>query len=143
MIDRRTQNLNRRKSLIVNADGIIGRDRQQDLRDDLQTMVSHCSGLKENDPAPDVLLNYVHRQAIHEAGHFIFHQLTEGLVLNKELAGGLNEGFADYMAATILNSPNIGNIMLSGKSIRSLENDEKYRSASQEVHELGNIFASG
>jgi hypothetical protein len=53
---------------------------------------------------------------LHEASHFLFAHLFPEPI-NDEI-GGLNEGFADYMANTFLNSPKVGLIMLQGKSLR-------------------------
>ncbi len=80
--------------------------------------------------------------AIHETGHFIFAELTENkTVLNAEIGGGYNEGFADYMAMTILNTPTIGTVMMGGKAIRTADATDIYE-AGMEVHALGNVFTS-
>lgn len=78
---------------------------------------------------------------IHEAGHFYFDQLF-GHAVNAEI-GGLNEGFADYLANIILENPKIGLVMLHGKALRDSERmitDEgqlKSYKAGKEVHDLG------
>ena len=82
---------------------------------------------------------------IHEASHFYFNQLFDNAV-NAEI-GGLNEGFADYMANIMLENPKIGLVMLHGKSIRDAGNmlreggKLKTYSPKQEVHAQGEGIA--
>jgi hypothetical protein len=78
--------------------------------------------------------------AVHEAGHFVFQELTQGNNLNEEI-GGLNEGFADYLAMIVLNTSKIGTIMLSGKTLRDAQ-EVKIYFKNMEVHDLGNVFSS-
>lgn len=78
---------------------------------------------------------------IHEASHYLFHHLFPNPV-NAEI-GGLNEGFADYMANIFLNNPKVGLVMLHGESLRdsSVEIDKEGRfkiyEPDMEVHDLG------
>lgn len=43
----------------------------QKLCDDLQTEVTRCAGLREDEPVPSETLSYAQRVAVHEAGHAI------------------------------------------------------------------------
>lgn len=78
---------------------------------------------------------------IHEASHYLFHHLFPNPV-NAEI-GGLNEGFADYMANIFLNNPKVGLVMLHGEALRdsSTEIDKKGRfkmyEPGMEVHDMG------
>lgn len=78
---------------------------------------------------------------VHEASHYLFHHLFPDS-LNSEI-GGLNEGFADYMANIFLNNPKVGLVMLHGKTLRdsSQEVDKagklKTYEPGMEVHDLG------
>lgn len=78
---------------------------------------------------------------VHEASHYLFHHLFPSAV-NTEI-GGLNEGFADYMANIFLNNPKVGLVMLHGKVLRnsSAEVDAEGRfktyAPNMEVHDLG------
>lgn len=77
----------------------------------------------------------------HEASHYFFQQLFPNS-LNQEI-GGLNEGFADYVANVLLNDPKIGMVMLRGEALRDASSmtDKngmpKYYHANLEVHDLG------
>lgn len=77
----------------------------------------------------------------HEASHYVFQHLFANPV-NDEI-GGLNEGFADYMAHIFLNSPKVGLVMMQGQSIRdsSVQKDKdgnvKSYQPGMEVHDLG------
>lgn len=78
---------------------------------------------------------------VHEASHYVFQHLFANPV-NDEI-GGLNEGFADYMAHIFLNSPKIGLVMMHGQAIRdsSTQTDKagnvKSYQPGMEVHDLG------
>ncbi|MFA7613314.1 MAG: hypothetical protein WCY48_03690 [Candidatus Caldatribacteriota bacterium] len=78
---------------------------------------------------------------IHEAGHFYFDQLF-GHAVNAEI-GGLNEGFADYLAHIVLNNSKVGLVMLQGKALRdastiiSTNGQIKSYAPEKEVHDLG------
>lgn len=78
---------------------------------------------------------------IHEAGHFYFDQLF-GHAINAEI-GGLNEGFADYLAHIVLNNSKVGLVMLQGKALRdastiiSTNGQIKSYAPEKEVHDLG------
>ncbi len=78
---------------------------------------------------------------VHEASHYLFHHLFPNSV-NAEI-GGLNEGFADYMANIFLNNSKVGLVMLHGQVLRdsSQEVDKSGRlktyAANMEVHDLG------
>lgn len=78
---------------------------------------------------------------VHEASHYLFHHLLPNTV-NDEI-GGLNEGFADYMANIFLNNSKMGLVMLHGKVLRdsSTEVDSSGRfktyAPKMEVHDLG------
>ena len=82
---------------------------------------------------------------IHEASHFYFNQLFDNAI-NAEI-GGLNEGFADYMANIMLENPKIGLVMFQGKSIRDTSNmmreggSFKVYSPKLEVHAQGEVIA--
>ncbi len=52
----------------------------------------------------------------HEASHYLFHHLFPNSV-NDEI-GGLNEGFADYIANIFLGNAKIGLVMLHGTALR-------------------------
>jgi|GEM_PF-5679827 len=78
--------------------------------------------------------------AVHEAGHFVFNELTGGRNVNDEI-GGLNEGFADYLAMIVLDTGKIGTVMLSGKPLRDATKLLTY-GRGMEVHDLGNVFSS-
>lgn len=77
----------------------------------------------------------------HEASHYVFQHLFANPV-NEEI-GGLNEGFADYMAHIFLNSPKIGLVMMQGQAMRdsSVPTDKagnvKAYAPGMEVHDLG------
>lgn len=78
---------------------------------------------------------------VHEASHYLFHHLFPNSV-NDEI-GGLNEGFADYMANIFLNNSKVGLVMLHGKVLRD-SNEEvdksgrlKTYASNMEVHDLG------
>ncbi len=77
--------------------------------------------------------------AIHEAGHAVFKQVF-GNYLNAEI-GGLDEGFADYMAMMVLETDKVGSVMMSGGNIRDLSKLKMY-APGMEVHDLGEVFAS-
>lgn len=78
---------------------------------------------------------------VHEASHYLFHHLFPDPI-NGEI-GGLNEGFADYMANIFLGSPKIGLVMMQGKSLRDsaqpIDANGKIKSyePNMEVHDLG------
>jgi len=78
---------------------------------------------------------------VHEASHYLFHHLLPNTV-NDEI-GGLNEGFADYMANIFLNNSKMGLVMLHGKVLRdsAVEVDSAGRfktyAPKMEVHDLG------
>jgi len=78
---------------------------------------------------------------VHEASHYLFHHLLPNTV-NDEI-GGLNEGFADYMANIFLNNSKVGLVMLHGKVLRdsAVEVDSSGRfktyAPKMEVHDLG------
>lgn len=78
---------------------------------------------------------------IHEASHYLFHHLFPNPV-NDEI-GGLNEGFADYMANIFLNNPKVGLVMLHGQSLRDssseVDKDGRFKiyEPGMEVHDLG------
>lgn len=82
---------------------------------------------------------------IHEAGHFYFDQLF-GHAMNAEI-GGLNEGFADYLAHIVLNNPKVGLVMLQGKSLRDANSiiasngQIKSYAPEKEVHDLGEAIS--
>lgn len=77
----------------------------------------------------------------HEASHYFFHHLFPHAVNNE--IGGLNEGFADYIANIILENPKVGLVMLQGKALRDASagldrtNNFKTYSPKMEVHDLG------
>lgn len=77
----------------------------------------------------------------HEASHYLFHHLFPNPV-NDEI-GGLNEGFADYIANIFLDTPKVGLVMMHGKALRdsSVEVDKsgklKTYEPGMEVHDLG------
>lgn len=81
----------------------------------------------------------------HEASHYLFHHLFPNPV-NDEI-GGLNEGFADYIANIFLNNPKVGLVMMHGKALRdsSAELDQngklKTYAPNMEVHDLGERVA--
>lgn len=83
---------------------------------------------------------------IHEAGHSLFHALFPHPV-NNEISG-LNEGFADYLANIVLNKPQVGQVMLRGKTLRDSSsytdssNELKVYKPGLEVHDLGERFAA-
>lgn len=83
---------------------------------------------------------------IHEAGHSLFHALFPHSV-NNEISG-LNEGFADYLANIVLNKPQVGQVMLRGKTLRDSSsytdssNEVKIYKPGLEVHDLGERFAA-
>lgn len=78
---------------------------------------------------------------VHEASHYLFHHLFPNSV-NSEI-GGLNEGFADYMANIFLNNPKVGMVMLHGKVLRNSATEVdasgrlKTYAPDMEVHDLG------
>ena len=78
---------------------------------------------------------------VHEASHYLFHHLFPNPV-NDEI-GGLNEGFADYMANIFLNNPKLGLVMMHGQTLRdsSQQFDKdgrlKMYEPGMEVHDLG------
>lgn len=78
---------------------------------------------------------------VHEASHYFFHHLFPN-PMNDEI-GGLNEGFADYIANIFLSNPKVGMVMLHGKALRDSSMDldssnvPKVYSAGMEVHDLG------
>lgn len=82
---------------------------------------------------------------VHEASHYVFDHLFPDSV-NEEI-GGLNEGFADYLANIFLDNPKFGLIMLQGKAIRDasdiVASDKKMKlyEPSMEVHDLGERVA--
>lgn len=77
----------------------------------------------------------------HEVSHYLFFHLYPNAV-NPEI-GGLNEGFADYIAHAFLNHPKVGLVMLRGKALRdasnplTADNKAKIYSPGLEVHDLG------
>lgn len=81
----------------------------------------------------------------HEASHYLFHHLFPNPV-NDEI-GGLNEGFADYIANVFLNNPKVGLVMMHGQVMRDSSNqiDKAGRLKSyepkMEVHDLGERVA--
>lgn len=78
---------------------------------------------------------------VHEASHYVFQHLFPNPI-NSEI-GGLNEGFADYMANIYFKNPKIGLVMMQGKTIRDSSNEfdsnKKFKTyePKMEVHELG------
>lgn len=78
---------------------------------------------------------------VHEASHYLFHHLFPNAI-NDEI-GGLNEGFADYMANIFLNTPKLGLVMMHGKTLRDssvhVDKDGKFKAyePNMEVHDLG------
>lgn len=78
---------------------------------------------------------------VHEASHYLFHHLFPHAI-NDEI-GGLNEGFADYMANIFLDSPKLGLVMMHGKTLRDsseqVDKDGKLKTyePNMEVHDLG------
>ena len=83
---------------------------------------------------------------VHEAGHSLFHALFPHSV-NNEISG-LNEGFADYLANILLDKPQVGQVMLRGKTLRDSSsytdssNEVKIYKPGLEVHDLGERFAA-
>ncbi len=81
----------------------------------------------------------------HEASHYLFHHLFPNPI-NDEI-GGLNEGFADYIANIFLNNPKVGLVMLHGQVLRDSEAqvDRQGRLKTYEpkmpVHDLGERIA--
>lgn len=81
----------------------------------------------------------------HEASHYLFHHLFPNPI-NDEI-GGLNEGFADYMANVFLNNPKVGLVMMHGQVMRDSSNQIdkagrlKTYEAGMEVHDLGERVA--
>lgn len=77
----------------------------------------------------------------HEVSHYLFFHLYPHAI-NPEI-GGLNEGFADYIAHAFLNHPKVGLVMLRGKALRDAsnpmtsDNKPKIYSPGLEVHDLG------
>lgn len=77
----------------------------------------------------------------HEASHYTFHHLFPNPI-NEEI-GGLNEGFADYIANAFLNNPKVGMVMLHGKALRDssslVDSNGKIKTyePGMEVHDLG------
>jgi hypothetical protein len=79
----------------------------------------------------------------HEASHYLFHHLFPNPI-NSEI-GGLNEGFADYMANIFLNEPKLGLVMMHGRVLRDSSNPltegknpkQKVYEPKMEVHDLG------
>lgn len=82
----------------------------------------------------------------HEAGHSLFHALFPNAV-NNEISG-FNEGFADYLANVLLDQPQVGLVMLRGKTLRDSSsytdssNELKTYKPGLEVHDLGERFAA-
>ena len=82
---------------------------------------------------------------VHEASHYLFHHLFPNPV-NEEI-GGLNEGFADYMANIFLNNPKVGLVMMHGQTMRDasaqIDSDGKLKmyEPGMEVHDLGERVA--
>jgi len=82
----------------------------------------------------------------HEAGHSLFHSLFPNSI-NDEISG-FNEGFADYMANILLDSSELGLIMLRGKVLRDSNslvdssNVPKNYIPGLEVHDMGERFAA-
>lgn len=78
---------------------------------------------------------------IHEASHYFFHHLFPHPINNE--IGGLNEGFADYVANIFLENPKVGLVMLQGKILRDsssfLDSKGKMKAYEPglEVHDLG------
>lgn len=81
----------------------------------------------------------------HEASHYFFHHLFAEYVNNE--IGGLNEGFADYIANIFLEDPKVGLIMLQGNALRDASNpldgkkSIKTYAPNMEVHDLGERVA--
>lgn len=81
----------------------------------------------------------------HEASHYLFHHLFPNAV-NDEI-GGLNEGFADYIANIFLNNSKVGLVMLHGKALRDsaeqVDSSGKFKTyePGMEVHNLGERVA--
>ena len=98
------------------------------------TLLTRLMGMKLRPTALDPSV------AIHEAAHFVFDELTGGGNVNMEISG-VNEGFADYIAMTILNTDKMGTIMFSGKIMRDASKLLEYKKK-MEVHNLGNVVAS-
>lgn len=81
----------------------------------------------------------------HEASHYLFHHLFPNPI-NDEI-GGLNEGFADYIANVFLNNPKVGLVMMHGQVMRDSSNQVdkagrlKSYEPNMEVHDLGERVA--
>jgi hypothetical protein len=81
----------------------------------------------------------------HEASHYFFHHLFPNPV-NDEI-GGLNEGFADYIANIFLDNPKVGLVMLHGQPLRDSEAQVdrqgklKTYEPNMPVHDLGERVA--
>ena len=81
----------------------------------------------------------------HEASHYLFQHLYSNSV-NDEI-GGLNEGFADYIANIFIKDPKVGLVMLQGKALRdssslmASDNSIKTYKPGMEVHDLGELVA--
>ncbi len=77
----------------------------------------------------------------HEASHYFFDHLFASPVNNE--IGGLNEGFADYVANILLGNPKVGLVMLHGNVLRDSSSmldgtgRPKVYAPSMEVHDLG------
>ncbi len=89
---------------------------------------------------PCVDLGRIADVVYHETGHGIHEYILAG----GTFAGDVSEGSADYIAATILDSPYIGNgAMGAGTWFRELETDHYYPTdVTGEVHNDGLIWAS-
>lgn len=77
--------------------------------------------------------------AMHEATHFVFQEMV-GDILNREVYG-LHEAFADYFAMAVLDSPDIGQVMMRGEPLRSARQLLRYE-PNMEVHDLGNVVVA-
>lgn len=77
----------------------------------------------------------------HEASHYFFDHLFANPVNNE--IGGLNEGFADYVANILLGNPKVGLVMLHGNVLRDSSamldgaGKAKVYAPNMEVHDLG------
>lgn len=74
---------------------------------------------------------------IHEAAHAIFGDLF-GVGVNSDISG-FNEGFADYVAQSILGDSVIGLVFGKGKALRDSEKIRLYQ-RNLEVHDMGEAF---
>ena len=78
---------------------------------------------------------------IHEVGHVLFNQIA--YLPTQGQGGSLNEAFADYFAATVINSPEMGvKSFLKGPYKRSLNQALSYTSISNKLYQDSLIVSS-